>query len=82
MTAEGGAKAPSYRNIAANDPENVRARRSSFEPPPHLREQYLQEEMHGSTGTNMDAETSHPKAARPGYQGNAFCKPRLHPDTS
>jgi hypothetical protein len=27
-------------------------------------EQYLQEETHGGTGTNMDVETSHPKEAR------------------
>jgi hypothetical protein len=56
-------KAPSYRNAATNDPENSRAHRPSFEPPLHMREQYLQEEMDGSKESNMDAESSHPKEA-------------------
>jgi hypothetical protein len=73
MSVEGGAEAPSYRNIAVNDPQNVRAHRPSFEPPQHLRDQYMQDEMQGGyIGTNMDAETSHPKAARAWIPGKCI----------
>jgi hypothetical protein len=57
-------KSPSYRNTATNDLENTRARYPTFEPPLHMQEQYLQEEMDGRKETNMDAESFHPKASR------------------
>jgi len=64
MTTEEGAEAPSYCNIATNDPQNSCTRRPSFELPQHLHEQFLQDEMNKGTTTHMDANTSHPKVAR------------------
>jgi hypothetical protein len=82
MGTDEGAKAPSYRNIAANDPENSRACRPSFEPPLHLRDQYMQEEMDISKESNTDVESSHPKAARVWIPENVSLKPRLRPGMS
>jgi len=64
MKVDGEVKTPSYCNTTTNDLENSCSHRPPFEPPPHLWDQYLQDEIDGSKGTSMDAKSSHPKDAR------------------
>jgi hypothetical protein len=57
----------------------MHVRRPSFEPPQHLREKFLQDEMNNNTGTNMDAETSHPKVARAWLPGKCIPQTQTTP---
>jgi len=70
MATKEGEDAPSYRNITVNDLHNAHARRPSFEP---------QDEMNNNTGTNMDAETSHPKVARAWLPGKCIPQTQTTP---
>jgi len=47
-------------------------RQPSFEPPLHLRDQYMQEEMDISKESNKDVESPHPKAAHAWIPGKCI----------